>query len=739
MNFNSQRGRNETTGRYFPLSPVWIGVLFLGLCGLLPPAGAAETPAAPAAVTTGPDEAPISVDAVTAGRSQIQPPGRTPPAPPATEPGSGPAAEYPSRLIPEMTDPAKKFPVKFNYDNLPVTDIVPMFADQLKFNYLIDPAVKGAVTMTMDTELTAQEIWMLLEHLLWLNGAYASPNRGFVHILPVARMPQERGLLGTFKPEANVEVALLQGGRLKSAELQAALKPFMSEGASLTDMPRLNALLAVDTPVAMAKLRELVRRLDTNTEAAWPVKAVPCEHINADVLQEELANLLPVLGYPVTDKASNGGEVKITAVPRLQVLVISAALPEVVDEVVRWAGFLDHESETEQESLFFYNIRHNKADRLSEALGTFFNLSGGTATSASSPGKSKSISAKAGMKTTAETAAVSTAQSLGGVNRGKRETTDRKTVFDNPVTVYADTDQNRLTILTTPRTYAMIEALLKRLDVSPRQVQITANIADITLNKETQFGFTYAAAQKIRTWDVAWYANGTTGGVPTATTLPSITKDSSQGISALFRRGDNELAFIQAVAGETNVHILASPQILALNDQQAQINIGDKIPIITSDYTNVTSTGSTNRSYQYVDTGVIMTVTPHITAGNEVRMEIKQEVSQGQKNTLADGSTSDTPTIQNRVLETQCVVPDGATIIMGGLIKTNKERSHSGIPLLKDIPYLGFLFKTNDLKDDRSELLVTLTVHVMKPDDELDRLASRYQLALKDIREKKKP
>lgn len=315
---------------------------------------------------------------------------------------------------------------------------------------------------------------------------------------------------------------------------------------------------------------------------------------------------------------------------------------------------------------------------------------------------------------------------------GQRDASTRKTVFDDPVVIYTDTDQNRLTIQTSPRTGRAVKALLQRLDLPTRQVLIRAIIAEITLNKSTEFGFSYAAATKWNKLKATGAATNTSDAAIAGSDLLTL-KNPASGAAFLFQNANavEPLAFVRAVAGETNTKAISAPQIVAANDEQAVINVGDKVPIITQDYTSTASvSGSTNRTYQYTDTGTILTVTPHITAGNEVRLDVTQEASLADK----DAALSDQIIIRNRKLETKLVVPDGGTVLMGGLIKTANVNSHTGVPWLKDIPLLGRLFRTNRTEQNRTEILVIITVNVLSPESDISEVASKFQAALKEIR-----
>jgi type II secretion system protein D len=396
-------------------------------------------------------------------------------------------------------------------------------------------------------------------------------------------------------------------------------------------------------------------------------------------------------------------------------------MKEVLDEVKKWIRVLDKEDSAEQQTIFFYNVRHGTAEELSDALGVFFNTSGASSTKTAKTTKSSSSKAK---PTTGSTAATNKTTTKTTAKK-TLEDGEQETIFDTPVVVYADTTRNRLTIRTTGRAYAMVQALLGRLDMPLQQVVIQATIAEITLNKNTEFGFSYAASHSLGSSG----SNTLSHAVTNSTVVDSVS-DITSGFATLLQNDNDDLAFIRAVAGETNTRVLSAPQIIAASDEEAIINVGDSVPIITSGYSSATDSSDVYQNYEYQDTGIILTVTPHITAGNEVRLEVSQEVSDA---VVTESSSITSPTIQTRKIETTLVVPDGRTVLLGGLIKTTSNNNHSGVPVLKDIPVLGHLFRTNAKSDDRTELLVLITVNVINSDTGTDQLTQRYKTALEEI------
>ncbi|MGL4853960.1 MAG: hypothetical protein ACRC37_01745, partial [Lentisphaeria bacterium] len=166
---------------------------------------------------------------------------------------TGVSFDFPAELMKGTENPELRQEVKLEFDALPLTDVVPAFAQMLGFSYLVDPAVKGTVTFNVNAKMNAREIWAMFEHILWLSGAYVSRNDQFMEILPFEKMAEERRVFVKHNP-ANVEVVLIRLDNTTSSELVNNIKPFMTKGASITDVKRLNSLLIVESPSNMQKI-----------------------------------------------------------------------------------------------------------------------------------------------------------------------------------------------------------------------------------------------------------------------------------------------------------------------------------------------------------------------------------------------------------------------------------------------------------------------------------------------------
>ena len=684
---------------------------------------------------------------------------------------SAASSDYPDNLIKGITAPDTKLNVNLQFDASTIDEVVAAFAheDLLNFSFLVDPNVKGAITMSVVAELTAREAWETFEHILWLSGAYASKNPGFIHILPFDKMPKERRIYADHDKQPNVEVIILNLKYKKSTDMINYLRPFMTDGAVATDVADSNSVIIVEAPANVNKLLELVKRLDVKGESEWPVKCYVCHAVDPDVLAEELNTLLPVLGFPIaTANAPSGGAIKITSIPRLKSIVISASMQEVLDEIGTWIKSLDREDAEDKEEIYFYNVKHATVESLSAALDTFFlttttnnttsnsNRSTSSRTSASSGSRTNSSSRNrttssstnrtTGLNTsnannrtgttsnntssTSRSNASRTTTTSGGTVSSSGSVSITQNVFETDVTVYTDDESNRITVKTTPRAWNMIKVFLARQDVPPKQVAIQAVITEITLSKDTEYGLSYAINKMVdHGEDSLAGAFSGAGAIPTA-----IDGWSSGGLGVLFRdKANDPLAYIKAIAGTANTKILSEPQVVARSGATAELQVGTSVPVAKESTSYTSSSGNFSTNYEYVETGVIMEVTPYITAGNDVRIEIEQEVSSAIAQTDTAVAANVPPSIDKKKMSTELVVPDNTTLLMGGMIQTQDRESHTGIPFLMDIPYLGAVFRTNSKEKVRTELLLLLTVNVIDSKNPQEELVRKYRASLEEI------
>jgi general secretion pathway protein D len=291
-------------------------------------------------------------------------------------------------------------------------------------------------------------------------------------------------------------------------------------------------------------------------------------------------------------------------------------------------------------------------------------------------------------------------------NNQNNQTTMTTTMLGDTVRVMADHINNTLLVRATPAEYERIESTLKRLDVQRAQVLVEASIVEVTLNNDLQYGLE---------WSFSNNHIGINGNKYTGTGSLVNGTAAATGFTWALSNATGINAQLRALADKSLIKVISSPSLLVLDNQTAAIQVGNQQPISTGTVIN-TASDFTSTSIQYQNTGVMLAVTPAVTAGDLVTMNISQMVSDLDKSDAS--ATPGYPTFMQRQINTQVAVRSGETIVLGGLIKDSASSGNSGLPFLSNIPVLGALFGTHSTSAQRTELLVIITPRVLRSDQD---------------------
>ena len=634
----------------------------------------------------------------------------------------------------ERFDGREKIKAEFDFNGAAVMDVIPVFAELLRFNYLLDGKLNGTVTLSLKDELTRRQLWELFRQVMQTSNIYLTRQDNMIHFRPVEAIAQAAAGDGV---SSDAEVALFRLKNIGAKETASQIGQFLSPGLKPVELEERNLLLVVDTKENLRKVRQIVAQLDRPLRQGWAKMVIPCRNIDASRLAKEAADVLPVLGFPValnSDKP-RPEEIQLTTVERLQIIVASAANYEALEELGRWINILDQSETGDQERMFIYNILNGNAEELVKALAVMFPVEGEmlTASTGSSGGSSSSGSGElfsssasaSTSQTTTQSGSVKSAAKTGSKEEGPAN------LFEVPVKVFADAVNNRLIIRTKPRTYTMIKALLGKIDTIPPQVLFQVLVVDVSLNDSVKFG-------------VEFMMKGGSGNVTTqgGTNFSGLTPGSGQNSQSggkfwIYnpKNPDQKFGYINALAGKTNVKVISSPQVLIASNNEAKISVGSKVPIVNSEITNTQSIitnnndSSTNlvRNIQYQDTGVILKITPKVTRGGRIAIKLAQTVSEADSNTVSD---IDSPVIKEQIIETAMSLRDGQTIICGGIIKEKSTDNLSTLPGIGGIPFLRRLFGDTDISTDRTEMMILITGYIVSEDSHLEELVKRYEQAV---------
>lgn len=635
-----------------------------------------------------------------------------------------------------LTNADEEVTASLVFNSAPLLDVVPAFADILGFNFVIDSNLKSTVTLNLNSKMTRRELWNTFDRMLFIAGAAATAEDSLLRITPMAQLARQ--------PGGNGEIFYYAFKNSTAKEVVAQIRPFLGLGSACVELARPNAILICDEQSNMPKIKALIETIDQNSRNKWPREAIKCNYVLPSKLVEELQNVLPVLGFTVqklNERNSPPGAIQLVGVDRVGVLVVSAATQEALEEIKKWVAIFDSSESIDQERVFVYKVTHGKAAQLAEALSVVYNTTGSSLTIDSSTGNSRT--------TQINTANRNRTTTTSRTNQNNQTTSN---LYDKNVRMFADGVLNRLVFRTTPRTYASIKALLDRLDIVPPQVLLQVLVVEVTLTESTKFGIEFSAAGTINGNKTLLGTNYSelnsifTAGADGAVSTTPIKSSGNEGFSFALVNPDNpqeKFGYLRALAGNGDIKVISSPQLLVSSHKEAVIQIGDRVPYITQGTSDTSSNGTVLQNYGYENTGVILTVTPQITSTNLIALDVKQELSSVVKTTSSDINS---PTFSKRLIETNMTIANGKTMILGGLIQERKVDYLDTIPLINQIPFLRRLIGNTNANIERTELLVLISGYIINEKSPVEEMIKRYNDSLrslnsfnKDINERSKP
>ncbi|ANE55609.1 type II secretion system secretin GspD [Methylomonas sp. DH-1] len=664
--------------------------------------------------------------------------------------------------------PGAKGEYSLNFDDADLGEVAKVIlSDIMGRNYTISPQVTGKVTLQTSKPLTKEELLPTLDMLLGLNNAALTEQGGMYLIKPAneALYSSSINSLTSARMPNGYQVRIIPVKNVAATELSEILKPLMPEKSVLHVDPNRNILLVAGSGSEIARAMEVVNTFDVDIMKGRSFALFTPANVSAGKIIEELEQIF-------NNKASKEDDAsffRFIEIERLNAVLAITHQANYLKDIESWVLRLDRINPAAAGGVNVYRCQHVSAADLADTLSGIFGSGSQRSSKASIASGRKSLSATNKKSGGSSSSSSSMGGSIGsaGSNR-QQDSASERTLSDRTdrsanrssgalggslsggssgvgggnsndmpnVKILADEGNNALIIVATAQEYAVIQRVLKQLDVLPLQVLIDATIVEVTLNDDLKYG-------------LQWFFNHNNGGTN------QITGGSDQGLDVLnltekaakalstggftyaFSSGSKDIqAVLNASAKNNNVNVISSPSLMVLNNQEASIKVGDSVPIRSSVSTNLTSGGANNTpiqtsSIQMIDTGVNLSVRPRVNAGGLVLMDILQSVNQAIKTTTSD--TIDSPTIQKREIESSVAVQSGETIVLGGLIRENNDYLRDGVPLLHEIPLIGPLFGGTTRNKDKTELVVLLTPRVMKSRQDAQDITQEFKRKLSGI------
>lgn len=584
--------------------------------------------------------------------------------------------------------------VTIDFADADVRDVVrAVLGDSLKVAFQIDPAVQGRVTLKTSAPLRREDVISALETALKVNGAVIVYADNVYNIVPATEAQKRTDgfeIAGTARarmPGFGIEIVPLRF--IAAAEMKKVLEPIAPTGGILSVDATRNLLILSGTSPERTAMLDTIRLFDVDYMRGMSYALVRPDHVDAPQLAQELTRVFASV------KGPGASLLRFVPLSRVNTLLIASPSSALLKDVSKWVTRLDVPPRGPGRRIYYYRLQNAKAEDVARALASVYG-SGAVDLSSiqSEPEDQPSVD---GFETgvdappppnpnappVATTAPQTRAEGVRGSDRGPHIAIDQA---NNALIVRADGTE-----------YASLERFLREIDVAPDQVLIEATIAEITLNDELKYGVEWFFKNADQSFKLS--KSGTISNF-----FP--------GFAFRYTVPDVDVA-LSALGTVTDVKVIFSQKLLTLNNKMAMLQVGDQVPIITQTATGVrTATDLTVvNSVQLRDTGILLRVTPRVGKSGTVFVDVKQEVSNA---VTTDTSDIDSPTIQQRKISNTIAVQDGDSIVLGGLIRDTQTYGDSGVPYLKDVPVLGKLFGTTDVKGDRTELLVFLRPRIVR-------------------------
>jgi general secretion pathway protein D len=588
--------------------------------------------------------------------------------------------------------------VTLNFSDADLSAVVNSVSQITGKNFIIDPRVKGKVTVISSKPLNEDEVYNVFLSILQVHGFATVPTKNAIKIIPDAAAKQDSApfVNSSYPDNDQLVTQVITIENVNATQLVPILRPLVAQQGHLAAYAETNVLIVSDRASNIKRVMQIIKQVDKKTDEE--LEFVKLEHAFAT----EVVRLLS--GLSSGDAVQNKGaapSIKFSADERTNSILLSGeknlrlkyrSIITQLDQPVESTG-----------NIHVVYLRYANAANIAKIMG--------------SVGKDV-------------------------LNAQKKNADVSKSSGDTALNIQADDVSNALVITAPMSIFRSLRSVIQQLDIPRAQVHIEAIIAEVSMNASNELG-------------VQWLIDDTSSNGPAIATnfagsgsnITSLAAGISSGTGAsigeglslaLGRIGESSLDFvtlIRALSGDSDNNLLSTPSIVTLDNQQAEIIVGENVPFITGEYTTSTSgTSSSNpfRTVERKDVGISLKVKPQINEGNTITMEIEQEVSN-----LNGSSTGVDVITSKRSLKTMVQLEDGELLVLGGLIDDILVEKQQKVPGLGDIPILGALFRSSTMEKSKRNLMIFLRANIIKDPVKARILSRKKYNSLRDYQLKR--
>jgi general secretion pathway protein D len=636
--------------------------------------------------------------------------------------------------------------ILLNFKDVDLRQIIDLMSDLTGTNFLVDEKVRGKVTIVAPRPVSLDEAYSVFLSILEVQGFTVVPQGPITKIIPSREVKEsplptaitERDGAAMSRDEFITQLIPLEYA--DADDLRGLLSALVSKESSLLAYAPTNTLILTEVQSNINRLMKIIRALDVEAPEAV-LKVIALKFAAADQMATSLQTALE--GLAQTSDANGTGAArqpprrratqqaqqastlsrsptapKIIADSRTNSLVVIAT-PEVLQAAENLIAKLDVPTPEGRGQIHVYYLAHANAEELAQVL------------TAQATEIERVRTASTGQP-------AGTQQQQQQQQQGRR--TSQGTTGTTPlgITITADKPTNALVITAPPEAYAVLKEIIEKLDIRRSQVLVEALFAEVTLGKAEALGIEWRVIDDPEGGTQVFgssVGSDQTGVINELSTLDALGATPTGLIIGALRNtitiANQELlnipVVLRAFEGNTDVNILATPNLLTTDNEEAEIIIGEERPFLRqaldSPTAGVQGGFSTSRSFEFRDVGITLRMTPQISHGKTVRLSLFVELT-----AFVDESETGAVTTTKRSTETTVVADDGQTIVIGGLIREDENKAKTQVPCLGNMPLLGWAFRQNSEAHRKNNLLIFITPHILNTPGDIQTMTEHKRL-----------
>lgn len=702
----------------FPLVPSTLLTLILAGCATVPP-------------STSPDASELLVRTsggiqrpVDDSRFRNDPPPAPPPAQ-ATRSKPSTAATTAPRAVPSHGTSADN-QVMLNFVDADLQGVVRALARFTGKNFIVDPRVKGQLTLVSEAPVSPGTAYSMLLGALRMQGFAVVEVDGVSRVVPEA----DAKLQGS--PVSSADQAGAAGSGLmtrvfslryeNAANLVPVLRPMIAPNNPINAYPGNNTLVITDYADNLDRIAQVIAGIDTP------------HSINTDVVPIRYAIAADIAGLASQLLEGQGGSgdatqrISVVADPRTNSVLIRAGSPARLDLAKELIQRIDSPT-TKPGNLHVVYLRNAQATKLAEVLRGALTGQGGSSTGSdglsntSGMSNSSNSSSSSSSRSSNNALGLGSSTNTGSSSSGSSSSNQQSVAFSaGGATIQADPSTNTLIISAPDPLYRSLREVIDQLDQRRAQVLVESLIVEVNADNSAEFGIQWmVGGDNINSGNTTFVGGSNLGGSGITGKGPTTIDALGKGLSLGVVKGTvdilgNEVlnlgVLARAMEGTGQANVLSTPNLLTLDNEEASIMVGSTVPFVTGQYTT-SGDGSSNpfQTIEREDVGLTLRIRPQISEGGTVKLALYQEVSNIDEN--ASASTSGIVT-RKRSLETNVLIDDGQIIVLGGLLEDQVSNSTVSVPILGSIPFIGNLFRYDKRTRTKTNLMVFLRPHIVR-------------------------